>query len=178
MPLPLRVRYSKIRELRDSLLEKYEVQRPAVPLTRIVEGEGLHIEKQHFEQDWSGFLLRGPSRSIVGVNKNHSISRQRFTIAHELGHFLLHDGEALHVDKSFRVNFRDAAAGLGTAVEEIESNTFAACLLMPEQFLLNDIRGEHLDINDEAAVLDLAKRYQVSQQAMTIRLMNLAQDRF
>lgn len=178
MPSPLRVRYAKLRELRDALLVKYDVQKPAIPLTRIVEGEGLRIEKQDFEDDWSGFLLRGPTKSIVGVNKRHHPNRQRFTIAHELGHFLLHDGEALHVDKSFRVNFRDAAAGLGTGIEEIESNTFAAWLLMPEQFLINDIRGEHLDINDQAAVLDIARRYQVSAQAMTIRLMNLAQEGF
>lgn len=176
MPPPLRVRYSKIRELRDHLLLKYGVTRPATPMVKIAEGEGLRIQREEFEDDWSGFLLRGTDKAIIGVNAKHSPNRQRFTIAHELAHFLLHEGERLHVDKSFKINFRDVNSSLGTGVEEIESNTFAAWLLMPEHFLLTDVREEHLDINDQSAVGELAKRYQVSAQAMTFRLMNLVNE--
>lgn len=176
MPSPLRVRYAKIRELRDRLLEKYGVTRPATPMVKIAEGEGLRIERREFEDDWSGFLLRGSDKAIIGVNAKHGVNRQRFTIAHELGHFLLHDGETLHVDKSFKINFRDVNSSLGTGIEEIESNTFAAYLLMPESFLMPDVREEHLDINDESAIAELAKRYQVSAQAMTFRLMNLVNE--
>jgi Zn-dependent peptidase ImmA (M78 family) len=157
------------------LLAKYDVRQPFVPVQKIAEGEGARIEKQDFEDDWSGFLLRGAGKPIIGVNKSHGVFRQRFTIAHELGHFLLHDGDQLHVDKSFRVNFRDDTSGLGTEVEERESNTFAAWLLMPSEFLRRDVRMEHLDLHGEEAVEELARRYRVSKQAMTFRLLNLAQ---
>ncbi len=175
MPKPLRVRYAKIRDLCALLLEKNEVRRPFVPVQKIAENEGVRLEKQEFEQDWSGFLLRGGSKPIVGVNKAHSEPRQRFTIAHELGHWLLHDGDGLHVDKTFRINFRDKTSSLGTKIEEREANTFAAWLLMPKEMLLNDIDEEHLDIHGEEAVKKLARRYRVSPQSMSFRLINLAQ---
>jgi len=108
------------------------------------------------------------------VNQSQAQSRQRFTIAHELGHALLHEGEELHVDKDFRINFRDVVSSLATNVEEIESNTFAAWLLMPSRLLIRQIRSEHLDIDDGEEVEKLAGRYQVSAQAMTYRLANLA----
>ncbi|USK87293.1 ImmA/IrrE family metallo-endopeptidase [Peribacillus asahii] len=53
----------------------------------------------------------------ISVNKNHSRQRQRFTIAHELGHFLLHKGTAIHVDRNFRVNFRNGASSQATDLE-------------------------------------------------------------
>ena len=56
-------------------------------------------------------------------------------------------------------------------MEEIEANFFAASLLMPERFL--DADGGVDAIDDDAMVSDLAARYQVSPQAMSLRLANL-----
>ena len=47
------------------------------------------------------------NEAVIGVNSAHHINRQRFTIAHELGHFCLHKGKDVHIDRSFRVNRRD-----------------------------------------------------------------------
>lgn len=145
-----------------------------MPVEKIAKAEGLFITKKRLDDDVAGFLLRSGGAKFIGVNQSQAPTRQRFTIAHELGHALLHDGEELHIDKDFRINFRDAVSSLATNVEEIESNTFAAWLLMPSQFLLKQITIEHLDIDDDVEVVKLAKRYQVSTQAMTHRLANLA----
>lgn len=174
MPAPLRVRYTKIAELVDRLLEKNGVSGPAVPVEKIAKAEGLIITKRRLDNDTAGFLLRSAGAKFIGVNQAHPPTRQRFTIAHELGHALLHDGEELHIDKDFRINFRDVASSLASNVEEIESNTFAAWLLMPSKFLMKQITSEHLDIDDGQEVEKLAKKYQVSAQAMTYRLANLA----
>jgi len=56
---------------------------------------------------------------------------------------------------------------------EVEANAFAAALLMPEDYLRNDLRDKRFDMYDETAVRRLAQRYQVSVQALTIRLMEL-----
>lgn len=174
MPSLQRVRYAKIRAEVDRLIARYQILSSPVPVEKIARGEGLSIVKQSLERDIDGFLLRSKGMIFIGVNEFHAKTRQRFTIAHELGHALLHEGEELHVDRGFRINYRDAESSLATNIEEIESNTFAAWLLMPAQFLAPQVRSSHLDIEDDQAVVSLARRYDVSAQAMTHRLVNLA----
>ena len=129
-----------------------------------------------FESDQiSGFLKRN-SESIaeIVVNKNHNPERQRFTIAHEIGHFVLHARELLHVDDNVSAQpafFRDAESSKATKLKEIEANQFAAELLMPSDEIQDLVKqkieaGESFDI----AVLELADTYQVSQIAMTIKI--------
>ncbi len=174
MPPPLRVRYSKIAALVDDLLDRHRITTAPVPLERIATAEGLLISKKPLDDDVSGFLLRSGSSMVIGVNGNQAPNRRRFTIAHELGHALLHEGDELHVDRGFRINFRDVNSSLASEIEEIESNTFAAWLLMPTRFLVKHVGMAHLDIDDGQEVAILAKKYGVSAQAMTYRLLNLA----
>lgn len=174
MAAPLRVRYSKIAALVDELLDRHQVTTAPVPVEKIATAEGLLISKKPLDDDVSGFLLRAGPTMVIGVNKNQAPNRQRFTIAHELGHALLHDGDELHVDRGFRINFRDVNSSLASDIEEIESNTFSAWLLMPTRFLVKQIGMAHLDIDDGEEVAKLAKRYGVSAQAMSYRLLNLA----
>lgn len=170
---PLRARYNKIDSLIDSLLRKYRIAGPAVPVEKIAEGEGATIVIKDFNNEISGLLLRTGDRAIIAVEKGQATTRRRFTIAHELAHLLLHQGEDLRVDTRFRVNMRSPGSSTGEDVEEIESNAFAAALLMPEAFLKKDMHNLVLDIDDPAHIQTLAKRYQVSAQAMTLRLVNL-----
>ena len=84
---------------------------------------GVDIKYEPFSEDLSGILVKEPSRTVIGVNSSHAITRQRFTIAHELGHFILgHKGD-LFIDKTLRspavVVRRDGKSSLGTDAEEI-----------------------------------------------------------
>jgi Zn-dependent peptidase ImmA (M78 family) len=75
------------------------------------------------------------------------------------------------VDRQFQVRLRNKASSEGTDLEEQEANLFAAELLIPSSFLEDDLdRVEFVDLEDEAVVSRLAKRYKVSTQAMTFRL--------
>ncbi|MDI9636216.1 ImmA/IrrE family metallo-endopeptidase [Geitlerinema splendidum] len=113
-------------------------------------------------------------KAIIGINDRHPENRQRFTIAHELGHYLLHEQEKLHVDRRFQIQLRDGNSSKGEREEEKEANLFAAELLMPTSFIQQDLAGvEGLDLEDDAAIADLAKKYGVSTQAMTFRLAYL-----
>ena len=67
----------------------------------------------------------------TGVNSLHAPVRQRFTIAHELGHAVLHAREGIHLDQAFRLRFRDQTSAMAIDPEEIDANSFAAELLMP-----------------------------------------------
>lgn len=99
--------------------------------------------------------------------------RKRFSIAHEIGHFILHD-ENLHVDEKMRSNvqYRNEYSSLGVDDHEIEANQFAAEILMPEEMLLKDAT-KLKDKSPEVAIEELAKLYDVSIQSMTIRLTRL-----
>src|SRR5690606_21568604 len=107
------------------------------------------------------------------VNEAHNAARRRFTIAHELGHLVLHRGTAVHVDDSFRFNLRSPRSSTADDVEVIEANAFAANLLMPAVWLRNDLKDDTIDLNAEDEVRLLADRYQVSAQAMMLRLTSL-----
>jgi Zn-dependent peptidase ImmA (M78 family) len=95
--------------------------------------------------------------------------RQRFTIAHEIGHAVLTAQDFLYVDKVARL--RDARSAQGTDPAEVEANAFAAELLMPADMLEREVqRRGGLDVYDQDDVLELAGEFQVSTQALLIRL--------
>lgn len=170
MSAPRRARYSKIEKLIEGLLDQHDVTQLPVPVERIVSSYGIHLRKGDLE-DVSGLIVRDGPSVTIGVNAKQSRTRQRFTIAHEFGHFLLHDGMSSHVDHNYRVNFRSGASSLAVDVEEIEANFFAASLLMPKQFLDQADAIEALD--SDTAVGHLARSFNVSRHAMSLRLGNV-----
>ncbi len=175
----MRVRRKQIEELVEKLLAENRISKPPVPMPRIARRLGLKLQPQPFkkeEGEMSGILVRDGKNVILGVNASHHPNRRRFTIAHEIGHYLLHEGNRVFVDRSnYKVSLRDAVSGSGTNLEEIEANMFASLLLIPERFLMKDLEGRSIDIADEQAdqqVRELARKYKVSTQAMGFRLLN------
>jgi Zn-dependent peptidase ImmA (M78 family) len=173
------VRRKHVRSLAEGLLSKFDVKHgTAVPVDDIVKALGIDIRKEQVDDDLSGFLFRDVKhkKATIGVNAAHPENRVRFTLAHELGHYLLHEGETLHFDgkkPGFTVSLRSSYSAKGTDDNEKEANLFAAELLMPAKFLERDLRGSNADLLDENALHSLATKYKVSAQALTFRLANL-----
>jgi Zn-dependent peptidase ImmA (M78 family) len=134
---------------------------------------GAQIVPGDFNNEISGILVRRANEIVIGIAREQSKTRQRFTIAHEIGHLVLHEGEELHVDREFTVKLRSQQSSVAVDVDEIEANAFAAGLLMPEFLIRRDVRTLSIDFDDASQVNALATRYQVSGQAMTFRLLNL-----
>lgn len=168
--MALRARYSKIEGMVDLLLVQYGQDKPPVKIEKVVNGLGLEVRAGDLK-DVSGLLVRTGETAIIGVNSTQSRVRQRFTIAHELGHYLLHDGIQHHVDHTYRVNFRSEISSSATSTDEIEANFFAASLLMPKRFL--DAANAVDAIEDDAKVAELAREFDVSRHAMSLRLVNV-----
>lgn len=126
---------------------------------------GLFVSRQPLEPDVSGMLAKRPNRDPeVFINSLDSSNRQRFSCAHEIGHYSQRttgcdDDEWGYIDR------RGPAASRGTDPDEIFANQFAAALLMPEE-KVRELRKEL----DPAA---LAVRFGVSLDAMRFRLGNL-----
>ena len=161
------------RELAVAILAEHRITAIPVPVERIAKARHIAVQFSPFDQELSGMALVKDGLSIICVNALHHPNRQRFTIAHELGHHIMHraiiDG-TVHIDKGFAMLKRDELAAQGTDLIEVEANAFASELLMPKQFIdqLVDIAG--MDIDDEAGMKSLAKRFRVSVSAMQNRL--------
>jgi Zn-dependent peptidase ImmA (M78 family) len=148
----------------------------SIDIEEIIRSLGILLFKQDFRTDLSGAaFIRGAQRIIsVNTNKREPIYRQRFTMAHELGHILLHDDQEMSVDVKPITLLRNNESSSGTSWREVEANMFAANLLMPE----SSIRLEYDRLNsfliDEDIILErLAKTFGVSNHAMSIRLSTL-----
>ncbi|MHB8394339.1 MAG: ImmA/IrrE family metallo-endopeptidase [Candidatus Dormibacteria bacterium] len=154
-----------------ALLRQFKVQAAPVPVDRIAEGLGARITFQPFDDNLSGILVRlDDGTAAIAVNSSHAPARQRFTIAHEIGHLLLHEGRPVFVDRLVRVNLRHQPSAKPSR-EETVANRFAAELLMPESILMGSIinlRDSHVSGHDMIALL--ADRFQTSAQAMEYRL--------
>lgn len=169
------IRWKLIKETATRVLNQSGIGRPPIDVEFLVRAQGALLTSAPNNDDTvSGFILRVPgSPAVIGVNANHPPVRRRFTLAHELGHLLLHAGTELHIDR-FVMRMRDERTSEGTDEAEIEANRFAAEILMPEDFLRSDLNElGPVTADDEEAITWLAKRYGVSKQAMTIRLTSL-----
>lgn len=167
---------TQIKRKVEEALKKLNVSSAPINVKAIAESYGIKISEREIENDISGFLVRNTKNhdTVIGVNLAHPKNRQRFTIAHELGHYLLHDGDELHIDGQFAIGFRDDKSSEGTYAIEREANFFAAELLMPEKFLREDVANmDSLYLCDDSQLQELATKYGVSSTAMTYRLINL-----
>ncbi len=154
------------------ILEKHGTALP-IDVDRIIAEHNIDIRFQPMEEAVSGMLVIKGKRATIGINDTHHPNRQRFTLAHELGHYLLHRGwTQVFVDAS-TMYFRDGLTAEGIDRMEIEANAFAAELLMPENVLRDVVRHQSLDAFDDRAVQSLAVEFGVSVRALTIRLTKL-----
>ncbi|MER3429016.1 MAG: ImmA/IrrE family metallo-endopeptidase [Pyrinomonas sp.] len=144
-----------------------------VDIERIARAHSLEVIYRPMEETVSGMLVIKEKRAIACINARHHPHRRRFTLAHELGHYLLH-GERVRVfiDAS-PIFFRDERASCGTDQREVEANRFAASLLMPEAALREMVGAGPFDLFDDRAMQRLAAQFGVSPQAMAIRLAAL-----
>jgi len=97
----------------------------------------------------------------IGVSSTEAPVRQRFTTAHEIGHYVLNHGS----------NFRDAPSSFSSGIsdpKEREANQFAAALLMPAEAVRQVIASGRFRLVEEIANL-----FGVSKVAMSYRISNL-----
>lgn len=118
------------------------------------------------EQDYS-LIIIDDNYFTITVAKNTSPKRDRFTIAHEIGHFLMH----YKTDK-IRKKFLRYESPVITK-EEVEANQFAAILLMPRQQFIE----QYAQIEkDETTINKLAANFEVSKSAVEFRIGSLKLD--
>jgi len=126
--------YARVKREAFRLLDEFSITTPPVDPVKIARGVGVTVYFVKFElekQNISGFF--DCDERAIFVNKDEWALRQTFTIAHELGHKILHEEWARSSD--YRVLMRDQDYN-GDEPHEKEANAFAANLLVP-RFMLD-----------------------------------------
>src|SRR4051794_26361057 len=96
-------------ESAEAVLTRVGIKSLPAPVEKIAKSLGAQVRFAAFDNELSGMIHIKDGLPIIGVNALHHPNRQRFTIAHELGHLELHRDmitAAVHVDKEFPVLMR------------------------------------------------------------------------
>ncbi len=139
-----------------------EVDTEPLDIAKLANELGITVRYEVMNEQISGKLNMENGRWIITVNSLHHPNRQRFTIAHELGHFMLHTAT--------KSNFEDQAFFRGNSVSENgekEANRYAADLLMPKDSFDNFVK------NSSNNVGEIAQHFQVSSLAVRYRAKDL-----
>lgn len=160
------------KHLPQDIAERYTGITP-VPIVDIARDLGLRIYETHdFKKHESGSLRNEDGNYVIFVNAEHRSTKKRFTIGHEIGHYLKHKDKigpnTEHVDTVQRVLDKNALyrneRPMNDTEEqmEIEANAVAADILMPEDLF---VKAFH-ETND---IEMLAEQFWVSPAAAAFR---------
>lgn len=169
-----RSRKKDIRIKADAFREKCKVSRYGIAdLFKECERFGYKLLRYPLGEDADlGFILNKDNDTVIFTNTCSRFAREIFTLAHEIGHAVLHMGSAASfIDDTVTIS------GRSIDEKEQEANYFAACLLMPsdevERFLdleIEDFRCDGLSAMDMARIMS---EFNVSFATALNRLENL-----
>ena len=165
--------FKELEQLAEKILEENGLLDAPVDVYKLADKLSILVtESDPEDENLSGALIRGQSSKVL-INSKHPETRRRFTLGHEIGHYLIHPNQANFVDGSqkgqVQVLFR---RGGGSSSEmEREANRFAAALLMPPSLLKKEI-AKFTDEQDQL-LMHLSDIFDVSKEAMGYRLLDL-----
>ena len=129
-----------------------------IRITAITEEYGIDVYNLSMSSNISGAIIKEGDKYVIYVNDKHPKNRQRFTIAHEIAHYILHKekiGDNLTDNAMYRSKLSN--------VFERQANILASEILMPVNFVMQFIE-------ENKSVSEMASLFKVSEGAMRIRL--------
>lgn len=159
----------------EEIKEQYKGCVP-VPIVAIANALGLAVyETSDFSDEQSGSIRKEGDNFVIYVNAQHPDTRKRFTIAHEIAHFLHDQDYFQHNNDEIVSTVKQPLALHRSSTDElpeqerkreVEANKTAADLLMPEE--------KFREIFEQAKTIEeVAATFQVSPSAATIRAEKL-----
>jgi Zn-dependent peptidase ImmA (M78 family) len=150
----------------NTVLARHLTEAP-VKLGSIAHELGIEVFKSSLKPEISGLIEPSPTARSgyrIRINRHEVVERQRFTLAHELAHFILHRsdiGGGLVDD----VMYRSALSSR----KEVEANRLASEIIMPDSLIASE-RAKLRHLPTEEFLSQMAKKFRVSKQAMQIKL--------
>ncbi len=162
MPFETRPRWNLAERKAEELSKDYSA--PPVPVLEIAEENGVNVVFVDFGKNSEKVAgLCDFENARIYVNQDENADRQAFTMAHELGHWILHKDFFLENPDHYPVLPRFSKPDQNDWREK-EANKFAACLLVPAR-LVRPVRN--------APIASLASVFGVSRTMMEFRLKNV-----
>jgi Zn-dependent peptidase ImmA (M78 family) len=158
--------YSFARKIAKKVIKDYKLTELPTELTKVFQKLGLKYIELNEPEGIDGAIIEIENKpSIAYLNKAKPIPRQRFTLAHELGHiFLKHSKRDFYNAEESR-EIGDEETDHAKPPQEKEADAFASELLIPN----DKLKQYEADINN---IDKLSSIFQVSKEAMTIAVMN------
>ncbi|MPY72409.1 MAG: ImmA/IrrE family metallo-endopeptidase [Alphaproteobacteria bacterium] len=160
-----------------SVLNQIPDLKPPIPVREIAYSVDIHEIKEEKNIGIEGALVTKDDKSggLILLNSERHETRKRFTIGHELGHYL----SPWHRSTSpngFRCGSQDMTAETFESSDrakrmEVEANQFSAELLMPSR-LINDYLKRHPGL-DITHIVDISERYKVSRESAGRRYVSI-----
>lgn len=124
-----------------------------VDVFAVAAAEGLQIVEAQFADHGVSGSFDGV---VIRIARRDELQRKAFTVAHEVGHSVLHAGDLNgRVEVLFRRDLDDPMAAQGQA--EAEANVFAASLLMPRT-VLRAFEGKGMGVSEMAEAFGVSTR--------------------
>lgn len=121
---------------------------------------GVPVCVAAFPQDVAGVFLRRAGRAFLFVNGTQVVVRQRFTLAHEYGHYVMQHAPRIESDAGMRA--KDP--------QEVQANNFAGAFLAPRQAIHSWVDRHAGPAADLDLVVRLGAFFGISAEAACIRL--------
>ncbi len=149
------------------LLEKYSIEEANFPIARLAAAEGIKLEVGGLSGADAWLIRKQNGRGVIRLNERiASGRRRRFSIAHELGHWVMHP----EVEQGYLCTAEDLSDYYRSPVEA-EANWFAATLLMPKLKIAKAYR--HADPNFKV-IIRIADEFGTSLTAAGRRLIEVS----
>ncbi|WP_081974432.1 ImmA/IrrE family metallo-endopeptidase [Sphingomonas taxi] len=146
------------------VLERFSSDVP-VKVGALADALGLKVVVATLPMNISGLIQpEADGQFVIKVNRFESKERQRFTIAHEIAHYLIHR-EKIDAGVVDSVLYRSKLSSR----TEAEANRLAADIVMPRRAIAEAVRSKG-EIQSDRVVQELASAFGVSKQAMAIRV--------
>jgi Zn-dependent peptidase ImmA (M78 family) len=139
------------------LLSDLKMDEPPIDVEQVARGCGLEVEYVHKSKGFFGQLIR--ERRLIEVQDDVHSNRQRFTLAHEIGHYVLGH------DPTWSA-FEPRSIESPRQVNEKQAQIFASELLMPEP----QLKKYWAELNKDYK--SMARKFGVSEEAMFRRLQD------
>ena len=172
-------RFEDLPEIRAAkeIVNSYHYTKKTLPIDimKIIADRSIIAKEVELPDNISGVLDTRGDQPIILIHAKHDKKRKRFSLAHELGHFILNSSpRGVHLDR--HTFFRSNLSSTGIDMEEKRANRFAAELLMPSDILLEILSEDMPDLIDAEEnhglklLKEIAEQFQVSVAALTIKI--------
>lgn len=161
---------NQIENISTNLLLKHDLLKVPINVDKVASKLNINIVYEKLDDSVSGFLVKKEGKTVIGLNQEHHEVRNRFTISHEVGHFILHVDQPLFIDYYKGSKLYRSNKNVENYKIEKQANSFAAALLMPKKLIKIEIFKLSDNLEYAEKLHSLSLKFKVSTQAMDYRL--------